>query len=111
MGCVAINHEVLARIWRSKHWGRCQLVFECLETFLAFFCPLKLNALVKQISQRLGNLREVLDKTAAIAGESEKTPDLLNILQRSPVKNSLNSLWVDSNTILGNHMTKIGHFG
>jgi hypothetical protein len=79
--------------------------------FYDIFCPLKLNALVKQICQRLVNLGEVLDKTAAIAGESEKTSDLFDILRGSPVKNSLNSFWVDSNTILGNHMIKVGHFG
>ena len=82
-----------------------------METFLTFVCPIKLNAFVKQIGQGLGNLGKVLDKTAAIAGEWEKTSDLLNILQRSLLKNSLKSFWVDSNTILGNHITKIGHFG
>ena len=53
---IAINHEILARIQRSKHWCRGQLVLEGLETFLTFVCPLKLNAFVKQISQWLGYL-------------------------------------------------------
>ena len=48
---------------------------------------------------------------AAIASESEETFDLLDSLRRSPFKNSLDSFWVDSNAILGNHMTKVGHFG
>jgi hypothetical protein len=65
---------------------------------------------VEQISQWLSNLREVLDESATITSESEKTPDLLDILRRSPVKNSLNSFWVDSNAILGNDMTQIGDF-
>ena len=47
---------------------------------MTFVCPLKLNALVKQIGQWFSNLGEVLDKTTTIAGESEKTSDLLNIL-------------------------------
>jgi hypothetical protein len=64
---------------------------------------------VKQISQRFGNLQEVLDEMAAIASKTEKPPDLLNILRGSPVKNSLNSFWVNSNAIFGNHMTKISH--
>ena len=97
-------------IWRSKHWGRSQLVFECLETFLTLFCPFELDALVKQTSQGPGNFGEVLDKSTAIAGESEKTSDLLDILRRSPIENSLNSLGVDGNTILGDNMPKVGHF-
>jgi hypothetical protein len=88
---IAINDEVLARIRRSKHWCKGQPALENLKTFLTFFCPLKLNAFVKQISQGLGNLGKVLDKTTTIAGESKKTSDLLNILRRSPVQNSLNS--------------------
>jgi hypothetical protein len=80
-----------------------------LETFLTFVCPLKLNAFVKQISQRLSNFGEVLDKTAAIAGETEETSYLLDILRRSPVKYSLNSFWVNGDAIFGNDMTKVGH--
>ena len=82
-----------------------------METFLTFVCPLNLNAFVKQISQRLSNLGEVLDKSAAIAGESEKTSDSLDILRRSPIGNSLNSLGVDGNTTLGDNMPKVGYFG
>src|ERR1041385_8855452 len=59
---------------------RSELVLESLETFLTFVCPLKLDAFVKQICQRLGNLGEVLDETAPIAGESEETSDLLDSL-------------------------------
>ena len=91
--------------------GISQLVFERLETFLTLVCPLDLDTLMQQISQRPGDLREVLDKSTAIAGESEKTSDLLDILRRSPIENSLNSLWVDGNTILGDDMPKIGYFG
>src|SRR3954466_1225175 len=111
MRCVAIYHEVFLSIRRSKHWGRSELVLESLETFLTFISPLKLDAFVKQISQRPGNLGEVLDETAAIAGESEETSDLLDGLGRSPVKNSLDTFWGDGNAILGNHMTKVGDFG
>ena len=71
---------------------------------------MKLDALVKQTSQGLGDLGEVLDKSTTIAGESEKTSDLLDILRRSPIENSLNSLGVDGNTILGDDMSKVGHF-
>ena len=46
----------------------------------------------------------------AIAGETEKTSDLLNVLGRSPIKDSLDSFRVDSNTILGDDMTKVGDF-
>src|SRR3954470_19563902 len=106
-----IYHEVFLSIRRSKHWGRSELVLEGLETFLTFVCPLKLDAFVKQISQRPGNLREVLDETAAIASEAEETSDLLDSLGRSLVKNSLDTFWGDGNAILGNHMTKIGYFG
>ena len=60
-----------------------------METFLTFICPLKLDTFVKQISQRLGNLGEVLDKTATIASESEETSDLLDSLGGSPVPYSL----------------------
>ena len=60
----------------SKHQGRSLLVLESLETFLTFICPLKLDAFVKQISQRLGNLGEVLDETT----ESEETSDFLESL-------------------------------
>ena len=66
---------------------------------------------MQQVSQRPGDLGEVLDESTAIAGETEKTSDLLDILQRSPIENSLNSLWVDGNTILGDDMPKIGYFG
>ena len=95
----------------SKHWGRSQLVFERLETFLTLVCPVELDTLMQQISQRPGNLGEVLDESMAIAGESKKTSDLLDILRRSPIKNSLNSFRVDVNTILGDDMPKIGYFG
>src|SRR3954471_1144356 len=90
--------------------GGGDLVLEGLETFLTFVCPVKLDAFVKQISQRPGNLGEVLNETAAIASESEKTSDLLDGLGRSPVKNSLDTFWGDGNAILGNHMTKVGYF-
>src|SRR3954469_4018100 len=95
----------------SKHWGGSELVLQSLKTFLTFISPLKLNAFVKKISQRLGNLGEVLNETAAIASEAEETSDLLDSPGRSPVKNSLNTFWVDGNAILGNHMTKVGYFG
>ena len=110
-GSVAVNDKVLARIRGSKHWCRSQLVFERLETFLTLFYPLKLDALMKQVSQRSSNLGEVLDESTAIAGETEKTSDLLDILRRSPIENSLNSFRVDGNTILGDDMPKIGYFG
>ena len=86
-------------------------MFERLETFLTLFCPLKLDALMKQVSQRSSDLGEVLGESTTIVGESKKTSDLLDILWRSPIENSLNSLGVDGNTILGDDMTKIGHFG
>ena len=65
---------------------------------------------MQQVSQRPGDLREVLDKSTAIAGETEKTSDLLNVLGRGPIKNSLNSLGVDGNPILRDDMPKIGYF-
>src|SRR3954471_891910 len=107
---VAIYHEVLLSIRRSKHWGRSELVLESLKTFLTFISPLELDAFVKQISQRPGNLGKILDETAAIASESEETANLLDSFGRSPVKNSLDTFWGDGNTILGNHMTKVGYF-
>ena len=110
MGSVAVNDEVLLSVRWSKHRGRSQLVFEYLETFLTLVCPFELDTLMQQISQRPGNLGEVLDESTAIAGETEKTSDLLDILRRSPIENSLNSLWVDSNTILRDDMPKVGHF-
>ena len=66
---------------------------------------------MQQGSQRPGDLREVLDKSTAIAGETEKTSDLLNVLGRSPIKDSLDSFRVDGNTILRYDMPKIGYFG
>src|ERR1043165_861327 len=108
---VAIYHEVLLSIRRSKHWGSSELVLEGLKTFLTFISPLKLDAFVKQISHRPGNLRKYFDKTAAIASESEKTADLLDGVGRSPVKNSLDMFWGDGNAILGNHMPMVGDFG
>src|ERR1041385_7733419 len=110
MGRVAIYHEVLPGIRGSKHWGRSELVLESLETFLTFISPLKLDTFVKQIGQRLGDLGEVLDETAAITGESEETSDLLDSLGGSPIQDSLNTFWVDDDAILGNHVTKVGHF-
>src|SRR3954462_7762338 len=108
---VAIHHEVLMSIRGSKHRRRNELVLESLKTFLTFVCPLELDAFVKQISQRSSNLGEVLDETTAVAGESEETSDVLDGFGRSPVKNSLDTFWGDGNAILGNHMTKVGHFG
>src|SRR3954467_7689839 len=107
---IAIYDEVLPSIRGSKHRRISELVLESLETFLTFVCPLKLDAFLKQISQRLGNLGEVLDETAAIAGESEETSDLLDTLGRSPVENSLDAFWGDGNAILGNNMTKVSYF-
>ena len=66
---------------------------------------------MQEVSQRPGNLGEVLDESTAITGETEKTSDLLNVLGRSPIKNSLNSFRVDGNTILRDDMPKIGYFG
>src|SRR3954465_2206193 len=108
---VAIYHEVLLSIRGSKHRGRGELVLESLETFLTFLCPVKLDTFVKQICQRLGNLGEVLDKSTAIAGESEETSYLFDSLGRSPVKNSLDTFWGDGDAILGNHMSKVDYFG
>src|SRR3989337_4203328 len=104
---VAINYKVFARIRRSKHWSKGQLVLEGLETLLTFVCPLKLNAFVEQISQGLGNLGKVLDESTAITCKAQKTSHLIGVLRRSPVKNSLNTLRVNSDTILGNHMPKV----
>src|SRR3954466_4994015 len=108
MRCAAIYHEVLLSIRRSKHWWRSELVLEGLETFLTLVCPLKLDAFVEQISQRSGNLGEVLDETSAIDSESEETADLLDSRGRGPVKNSLDTFWGDGNAILGNHMSTSG---
>src|SRR3954466_11511818 len=108
---VAINHEVLLSIRRSKHWWISELVLEGLKTLLTFISPLKLDAFVKQISHRPGNLRKFFDKTAAIASEPEETADLLDGIGRSPVKNSLYTFWGNGNAILGNHMSKVGDFG
>ena len=91
--------------------GRSQLVSERLETFLTLVCPFELDTLMQQISQRPGNLGEVLDKSTTIAGETEKTSNLLGILRRSPIENSLNSFRVDGNTILRDDMPEIGYFG
>src|SRR4051812_22981473 len=110
MRCVAIYHEVLLSIRRSKHWGRSKLVLESLKTLLTFICPLKLDAFVEQVSQRHGNLGEVLDETAAVASEAEKTTYLLIGLGRSPVKNSLDTFWGNGNAILGDYMSKVGYF-
>src|ERR1041384_4425971 len=107
---VAIYHEVLLSIRRSKHWGSSDLVLEGLETFLTFISPLKLDAFVKQISHWPGNLGKFFDKTTTIASESEETADLLDGRGRSPVKNSLDTFWGDGNAILGNHMSKVGDF-
>ena len=65
---------------------------------------------MKQVSQRSSDLGEDLHKSTAIAGESEKTSDLLDILRRSLIENSLNSLGVDGNTILRDDMPQIGYF-
>src|ERR1043165_768985 len=108
---VAVYHEVLLSMRGSKHRGRGKLVLESLETFLTFVGPLKLDAFVEQICHRLGNLGEVLDKSAAITGEAEETSDLLDSLGRSPVENSLDTFRGDSNAILGNHMSKVDYFG
>src|ERR1041384_1582827 len=108
--CIAIYHEVLLSIRRSKHWGRSEPVLEGLKTFLTFISPLKLDAFVKQISHRPGNLRKILDETAGIASEAEETADLLDGRGRSPVKNSLDTFWGAGNAILGNHMSKVGDF-
>ena len=110
-GSVAVNDEVLLSIRWSKHGGRSQLVFERLETFLTLVCPVKLDTLMQQISQRPGNLGEVLNESMTIAGGTEKTSDLLDILRRSPIENSLNSFRVDGSTILGYDMPKIGYLG
>src|SRR3954471_17850658 len=107
MRCVAVYHEVLLSIRRSKHWWRSELVLEGLETFLTFICPLELDAFMKQISQRFGDLREVLDESTTIASESEETADLLDGRGRSPIENSLDTFWGDGNAILGNHMSKV----
>src|SRR4051812_23799901 len=108
---VAVYHEVLLSIRRSKHWGSSELVLESLKTFLAFIRPLKLDAFVEQVSHRPGNLRKIFDKTAAITSESEKTANLLDGLGRSPVKNSLDTFRGDGNALLGKHMPKVGDFG
>src|SRR3954470_13861916 len=108
---IAIYHEVLLSIRGSKHRGSGELVLEGLETFLTFVCPLKLDTFVKQISQRSGNLGEVLDETSAIASESEKTADFLDSRGRGPVKNSLDTFRGDDNAILGNHMSKVDYLG
>jgi len=107
---VAVYHEVLLSIRGRKHRGRGELVLESLETFLTFLCLVKLDTFVKQICQGLGNLGEVLDKSAAIASESKETSDLFDSLARGPVKNSLDTFRVDGNAILGNHMSKVGCF-
>ena len=66
---------------------------------------------MQQVSQRPGDLGEVLDESTTIAGETEKTSDLLNVLRRSPIENSLNSFRVNGNTILRYDMSKISYFG
>src|SRR3954467_13668619 len=107
---VAINHEVLLSIRGSEHRGISKFGLEGFETFLTFSCPLKLDAFVKQISHRPGNLRKNFDETAAIASEPEETVDLLDGIGRSPVKNSLDTFWGDGNALLGDHMSKVGYF-
>src|SRR3989337_1166385 len=104
---VTIYNKVFLRVQRSKHWSGSELVLKSLETLLTFVCPLKLNAFMKQISQGLGNLGEILDESVAITSKAEEASDLLGILRKSPFKSSLNTLRVNGNTVLGNHMSKV----
>ena len=67
--------------------------------------------LLEEVGKRLCNLREVLNKSSAIACETEEATELLHVLRRSAIENSLNSFRVDGNTILGDDMPKIGYFG
>ena len=66
--------------------------------------------LLCEVSERFGNLGEVLDKATAIASQAKKTSDLLHRFRRFPFNNGLNLFWVNSYALGRYDMTKVSDF-
>ena len=79
-----------------------QLIKSCLTSLR----PNVSLAFAQQLRHWLCYLGEILDKLPAIAGKSKKTPQLFDILWRSPLLNSPDSVWVNCNALLRNYMAK-----
>ena len=76
-----------------------------IKACLTFRRPKKLLVLLQEISDRLCNLGEVLDKAATIACQ---TKELSDILWRKSFNNGLDIIRIDSNAFFRNDMPKIG---
>ena len=62
------------------------------------------------VSERFGNLGDVLDKATAIASQTKKASDLLHRFRGFPFNNGFNLLRINSNAFGRNDMTKISYF-
>ena len=81
--CVAIQHKVLVG-GQYRHTGQYFLNF--MECFLTSLCPLILSDLPSQVSERGGNLWEVLNKPTTVPHQAQETSHLCRILRSSPLR-------------------------
>jgi hypothetical protein len=101
---IAIN--IKAHIRLSKNESGNETIFEILESFLTSLGPFKLDPIVRQLGNRLGNFRKVLYEPSVISRKSEKTPNIGDTLRLLPIKNILHLSRIYDNTILRENMTK-----
>src|SRR4051812_16206183 len=66
--------------------------------------------LLEEVGKRLCNLREILNKSSAIACKSKKTVKLLDILRRFPIQNCRHPLGINSNALGRDDMPKVKNF-
>ena len=99
--------ERFRSIWKNKDRCGSELLLEEIKAFLALRRPKKLLVFLQEIGERLGDFGEILNETAAVTCQTEKTSHLLDILRRKPFDDCLDGLRIDSNAFSRNDMPEI----
>jgi hypothetical protein len=107
---IAVDIKVLVNIRLSENGSGSDTIFESLEGFLTGLGPFKLDHILQQLGQRLGNFREIFYEPTVISRKSKKTSDIGDTSRLLPFKNILHFARIDCNAILRENMTKKRYF-
>ena len=81
-----------------------------VESNIALRSPGILDMLLEEVGKRFSNLREILNKSLAIACKPKETAELLDILRRFPIHNCRYLLRINSNALGGDDVAKVKNF-
>jgi hypothetical protein len=84
--CITVNNEGLCDVWLCQHRRCSQQLPKGLERFITLCIPDKFLLFLQKISDGLGNLGEVQNKSVIVASQAKKTADLMHSSWRLPIQ-------------------------